>query len=255
MPRPKLLAVLSLALAAHPAAAQIGPEPHVPVGSPQVRTAHLVNRVDSLVLLVDRVDPFPVGSMVIATTLASDAGRETVLRVETVHDAEGKLTNVDSSVVLRGSLAPLAYTTRQGARRKSMTFADGRVRGEEVSSRGVRKPLDTPLPGQAFAAPLMDLLLGSLPLREGYAARFPVYDPDRGMASTTVHVAELETVRTADGGSCRAWRVSVAGGGAPGTYWIEEHARTLVRFERTGSPLRVLRRQGCAARPVPHATR
>ncbi|HEX2205851.1 MAG TPA: hypothetical protein VHG91_21230 [Longimicrobium sp.] len=245
-------AAVLLALAAAPLAAQTA---LVPVGSPDVRTAHLADRVDSLAVVVDRVQPYPVGSLVLQTVLVQDAGRDAVLRVETLSDTAGTVAGVDSFTVLRASLAPLAYASRVGQKARSIRFEGVRVRGEEVT-RGVRKAVDVALPSLLFDGGTMDILLGALPLREGYAARLPVYHVDRAAAaSASVQVLGAERVRTMDGGSCLAWRIAVAGGPSPGTYWIEERTRALVRHEGTGSPVRLVRRHGCADAPLPQASR
>lgn len=250
--RPFAAAALFALAAATPLAGQAAV---VAVGSPEIRTAHLADRVDSLMIVVDRVQPYPVGSVVLQTVLVQDAGRDAVLRVETLRDTAGAVASVDSLTALRASLAPLAYASRVGQKARSIRFEGGRVRGEEVT-RGVRKAVDVALPSLLFDGGAMEILLGALPLREGYAARLPVYHVDRAAAaSASVQVLGTERVRTMDGGSCPAWRVVVAGGPSPGTYWIEPQTRALVRHEATGSPVRLVRRHGCAAAPLPQASR
>ncbi|HEU0054556.1 MAG TPA: hypothetical protein VFQ39_15315, partial [Longimicrobium sp.] len=134
---------------------------------------------------------------------------------------------------------------------RSVRFEGGRARGESVA-RGVRSVVDAAVPADAFPGALLDLVLGGLPLREGFTARIAVFDAARAsVTASTVQVMEYETVRSGDGSACRAWRVLVSGGADAGSYWIEDRSRVLVRFEGTGSPLRMVRRAGCAPAPRP----
>jgi hypothetical protein len=259
----RIFLTFALVLAAAPLAAQRSAPPLLghpartsatpPAARPALRTTHLADRSDTLLILVDRAEAIPVGTRVLRTALTSDAGRETLMRVETVRDTAGKDVRVDSVVVLRASLSPLAQAVRDSRGTRSLRFEGGRARGESVA-RGVRSAVDAAVPADAFPGGSLDLVLGALPLREGFSARVAVFDAARSsMAASTVQVVDYETTRVGDGSTCRAWRVLVSGGPDAGSYWIEDRSRVLVRFEGAGSPLRMVRRSGCAPATAPAA--
>lgn len=153
-------------------------------------------------------DSAPDAEYVLETRLAEVDGRPAVVRIETMRFM-GRVVDADSFALDRATLAPLPS-------------ADG-----------------------AFLAAGMDLLLGALPLADGYAARLAVRDADGTLATARVQVAGPEDVRT-DRGTVRAWRVQVRGSGSKGTYWLSDDTRTLVQFVAADRSMRITLRQGAA---------
>lgn len=150
----------------------------------------------------------PDGEYVLETRLAEVAGRPAVVRRETIRIG-GAVMQVDSFALHRATLAPLAR------------------------SNG------------AFLANSMDLLLGALPLADGYQAALAVREDDGSVVTARVRVTGREAMRT-DRGAVRAWRVSVRGASSEGTYWVGEDTRTLVRFVAADRSMRIVLRQGAA---------
>ena len=239
-------AAAALALAPSLAAAQPALRT-LPVGSPELHTEHLAARADSFALMaVLGGGAAMAGTLTLDTRLVTWEGRAALVRVERTRDPRGGSADVDSFVVERASLAPrlLRSATPDG----SLTLrVDGRrVWGDEVDGprrQAVARTLEEP----AFYANSMDLLLGALPLADGYQALLPVFDLEAApVERAAVRVAGAEQVRTLDGGACDAWRVEVRRGGDDAVYWIDTLTLTLVRWDSGDGRMRVLRRTGCA---------
>ncbi|HEX2189255.1 MAG TPA: hypothetical protein VHG51_10180 [Longimicrobiaceae bacterium] len=252
-----LLCLAMLALGATAAACQSDPDPgpgqeaRVGVGSPELQAARIRPGVDTLVFLRgtgDAEQPVPGLVLTLRTTLEGDGPGAVVVREEETRGRNGTVVDADSFVLARPSLAPVRQRSAGGQGERTLRFDGRRVQGSRTGP-GMQTPVDVALEEPVFYANSLDLVLSALPLREGYAARIPVFDAGSGaVAELRARVAGAETVRTADGGSCQAWRVEVAGGSSNGTYWIERSGRGLVRYNAAQGEMRMLRKSGCGGR-------
>jgi hypothetical protein len=110
-----------------------------------------------------------------------------------------------------------------------------------------------PLAEPVFLGGTTDLLLGALPLADGYTARLALYDPDEGLGVMDVEVEAAEDLVLDPGGrAVPAWRVRVTHAGAPATYWMDRESRTLVQFRSAETDVLIVRtREGRGpARPT-----
>lgn len=157
----------------------------------------------------DRGGGAPDAEYVLDTRLAEVDGRPAVLRRESLR-VGGREVQADSFVLDRATLAPLSE------------------------------------PGGPFLPRSMDLLLGALPLADGYAVALAMWgEEDEGAVTAHVRVTGREEVRT-DRGPVHAWRVSVRETSSAGTYWMREDTRTLVQFVAADRSMRMTLRQGAA---------
>jgi len=237
-----LLPLLLLAATATRAGAQDAVE--VAPGNALVATGHFRERTETFHMLREGER---IATVRLSTRFAVATGRPVVVRVEALA-AGDRTMGSDSFVVDRGTLAPLSVS-RTGEGMQQASFDGLRVR-REGRAGAKRTAATTVLEGPAFYGNSLDLVLGALPLREGFRARLALYEPeDAGRAWTTIRVAGSESVRTDDGGSCRAWRVEVEGGDHEGTYWIEQASRTLAAYQPEEEGFVIRRRDGCGELP------
>lgn len=178
----------------------------------------------------------PVGHVIVRTALERVDGRDAVVRTERMR--VGQLWNVDSMVLARPSLQPVLHRT-SGFSDLELDFGDGRVTGARDDGPR-RAPVDEALDEPVFLAAAMDLVLGALPLWEGYAARLAMFDPEQGEVIVRVEVGALDTLET-PGGPVPAWRVRVRGTHFEGTYWMAEGTQTLVQFVAADQSVRIIR--------------
>jgi hypothetical protein len=200
-----LIVAVLLACLAAPAVAAQA-APIRPGGLAGARVAAGTHRFD--VYLDDRAGGDPDAEYVLETRLPETDGRPMILRRESLR-VDRRVVQADSFALDRATLAPLAE------------------------------------PGGEFLASSMDLVLGALPLADGYAATLAVWDEDEGAATARVRVIAREEVRT-DRGPLRAWRVSVRRTGSAGTYWMREDTRALAQFVAADRSMRMTLRQGAA---------
>lgn len=237
-----LLPLLLLAATATRASAQDAVD--AAPGSGLVATGHFRERTETFELLREGVR---IATMRLSTRFAVVGGRPVVVRVESLAAGE-RTMGTDSFALDRATLAPLSVS-RTGEGMQQASFDGLRVR-REGRAGPKRTASTTVLDGPAFYGNSIDLVLGALPLREDFRARLALYElEETGRAWTTIRVAAAESVRTDDGGSCRAWRVEVEGGDHEGTYWIEEASRTLVAYQPGEEGFVIRRRDGCGELP------
>lgn len=186
----------------------------------------------------------PEAVLVIETLLADQGGTPVIVRRETLSYEDLPL-QADSFVVERGTLAPIAARFQGIGTSGSADFAPGRVQGWTWADR--RDTVDTALSGPVFLRAAMDLVLGALPLAEGWAAELAFFDAEEGESTVRVEVRALETVEL-PAGPVRAWRVRVRGSGSEGTYWMQEGTQTLVRFVAADRSMQLIRACGAAGR-------
>lgn len=235
------LPVLLLLLAAAPAVAQ-APAVVTP-GSALLDGTRVASGSHGYVLgiLQGGVDQ-RVGDLTLRTRVVERGGRALLARTETFRLAYGDVLAADTFEVDRATLAAVSLRRLSDDGKTALAFADGRIRGTADGA-----VVDLAVEEPAFYGNSIDLVLGSLPLAVGFAATLPLLDESDGsVRRATVAVAAEETVRTADGGSCRALRVEVEDEDASSTYWIAPDTRLLVRFRGDGEgELTLLRAERC----------
>jgi hypothetical protein len=242
--RIRLTAAVLLACAA-PAAAQ---NAVLRPGSGQVTGSSLRERVDPFDLY-EAGDEQPVGTMTLRTRFATVGGVEAVTRKETTL-VDGELVQSDSFALDRRTLAPLHARMENEVQTELLDFRPDEVRrvvdadwGADTSHIAVYAPV--------FYAGAMDLLLGALPLAEGFAAELAVFDAEAGSAIVRVAVEAAEELRVPGDRPARTWRVAVHPGTSAGTYWMDRESHALVQFESADGGVRIVRSRGVRSRARP----
>ena len=232
-----------LALAA-PAAAQ---DAVLRPGSEQVRGEQIPERNERFELYERNAGGEPVGDLYLATRFGTVDGRQVIGRREMTL-VDGDVVQSDSFAVERRTLAPLHARLGGPAQTVWLTFGPAAVHTVIEGDWGTdttRAELNAPV----FAAGATDLLLGALPLADGYAARADVFVWHQDENDTLrIRVEGEESVALPGGGRARTWRVAVRGGATAGTYWMDRESHTLVQYESADGELRVVRSRGPRSR-------
>lgn len=239
------LLLVPLLLCAAPAAAQDVVRP----GSAQVAGDSIPERMDEFEMYDLEDDTEPFGEMRLRTRFTTIGGVEAIARKEMVL-VEGDLVQADSFALERRTLAPLHVRIGGQEQTVWLDFGPGRVRKTIEGDWGAdttHVALDAPV----FYAAAMDLLLGALPLAEGYTAQVALYEWVEDRRQTVrIRVEEAETLRLPGGGRARTWRVDVPEGGSAGTYWMDRESRTLVQYESMDG-MRIVRSRAARSRARP----
>lgn len=233
------LALLLAAGACAPAASRAQADSLLRPGSAQVDGRVIPEGTESLAMYVDPGNRRMDGSITLRTRLAAVGGTDAVVRTETFWQGD-EVVQVDSFVLHRRTLAPLSRWSAGPRGVVEVDFAGGTARTVHLGEAG-GDTAEVALPEPVFLAGTTDMLLGALPLREGYAARLAVYDPHEGVTSIRIRVAGEEQVALPGGGRAAAWKVEVREGGPPVTYWVDRESRTLVQYESEGGVIRFVR--------------
>jgi hypothetical protein len=245
----RLAILLLAACACAPAArAQTAADPLLRPGSAEVDGGAIPEGVESLVMHVEPDNRRMDATITLRTRLATVDGTPAIVRTETFWQGD-EVVQVDSFVLHRKTLAPLFRWSAGPHGVVEVRFAGGMATMVRLDQGG-RDAVEVPLPQPVFLAGTTDMLLGALPLREGYAARLAVYNVDEGVTSIGVHVVGRATVALPGGGSAAAWEVSVREQGPAVTYWVDRESHTLVQYESEGGVIRYVREP-----PVPQRRR
>lgn len=113
-------------------------------------------------------------------------------RVLTV--SPGRAPLIDSTVTDARTLAPRRHRNVSPSRLISLEFNGTRVKGSIGPVDVPSLPIDTTLAIAPFDSGNWDLVVRSLPLEKGYAARFRVYDTDSGLREYRIDVTGSATV-------------------------------------------------------------
>jgi hypothetical protein len=241
---PLLAAVL---LASAPAAAQQVLHP----GSAAVTADSLRERTETFDILArDDGRWVPLGEMTLRTVRATVDGRDAVVRTEKTW-IEDELVQADSFVLDRRTLAPIAVREEGVEATRWLRFGDGgRLRTIDDGDWGA-DTAEVELAEATFLSGVTDLMLGALPLAEGYSVDFAVYDPVAGIDTVRVMVQGREELRLESDARVPVWRVRVLHDATGGTYWMDRESHALVQYENGARTVRIVRAAPGAGRSRP----
>jgi hypothetical protein len=188
-----------------------------------------------------------IGQITLRTMRATVDGRDAVVRTEKtwIDDA---LVQADSFVLDRRTPAPVVVRTSGVESSRWLHFgAGGRLRTIEDGDWGA-DTAHVELAESVFLAGLTDLMLGALPLAEGYAADLGVYDPMGGAGTVRVAVEGREEMTLDSGARAAVWRVRVSDEASGGTYWMDRESHTLVQYQNGAGTMRIVRASGRPSR-------
>lgn len=171
---------------------------------------------------------------VVLSTVAASSNR--LFQVEQRFPGRGGEI-VDTAVTEIGTLRAVAHQSHQPTRIMRFAFVNDAAVGSVVFHTGsgdstvnVHQTLGGPL----FDSNVIDLVVASLPLADGFTVDLPFFFYERG-GRVTMRVTEREHTRVAFAklGPRDVWVVSVAVPGAPATMWIDaqKHVPLRVRYE------------------------
>lgn len=197
--RPIAVTLVMLSAAVGMAGAQGTPAavplpPRVVPGDSVLHGARITGSVTRYALTMYRdADEIPVGRLTDMVRIDTANGTPVIVRVQQLQ--RGTITLVDSTTTDLQTVAPRSRRALQQNRRLLLEFNGPRVKGAIALLDVPQVPLDTTLMLAPFDASNWELLLRALPLAKGFAARFPVYDPDVGLREYRVHVTGSATIQ------------------------------------------------------------
>lgn len=241
-----LLCFVALAaLRPRSAVAQMAPTQSGAAGATIIRPGDRVVNGDALplgtatsrMLLVKDGVERQVGTFRRTISATSVHGEPALLVVVTVDNQNGRL--VDSTTVLRHSLAPVSLRSYNKQRTMSLDFASDRVTGSFVPTDSAATAIDYPFAQPLFDSAIIDLVYAALPLREGYAARVPGYIYELGgLAWFDLDVTGKTTVAGRE-----AWQARMTMPRITITWLIDTRSREVRGWTRTlpdGSVMKVV---------------
>lgn len=147
---------------------------------------------------------------------------------------------VDTAVADLSTLRAVAHRSHQPTRTMRFAFVGGEAEGTVTAAPTAGDSLarvDTvhqALGGPIFDSNVIDLVVASLPLSQGFTTELPFFIYERGgRVPMQVAVRERATVAFTALGSRDVWVVAVSVPGAPATVWVDArtHAVLRVRYD------------------------
>ena len=139
---------------------------------------------------------------------------------------------VDTALADLSTLRAMAHRSHQPARTMRFTFVGERAQGSVVFLRATGDStvaVDQAV-GAIFDSNIIELVVASLPLRDGYAADVPFFIYERGgRVMMPVTVTGRTSVAFPRLGARDAWVVTVGVPGAPATVWVDATTRAVLR--------------------------
>lgn len=202
-------------------------------GSPTVQTTALGEFKGSFdLVLVSGQEERTTTSVTRSLSSVGWEGERAFVLAQQYRTTEGVPTDTDSSWVAADDLRPLAYRAQVGEEQQSVDFLSDGAHGTIVSPDSSRSLFHPEAVG-AFNSVSEDVVIGSLPLRDGYSATIHLYSPGRGTATVDVVVEGVEQLPVL-GGEQAAWRIRYMSG-IESWFWFDVESRQLIR-SRTALP-------------------
>lgn len=168
-----------------------------------------------------------LGVMTSTTHYADYMGRPAILFVRTTPTPQGDI--VDSVLMFRRTLAPVWEHSHQPSKTMLLDFSDSAVTGEWAPADSAMRSVRHPIPRPVFNATAQELLVGSLPLADGYRTLLPIYSFELGgMELDTLSVVGTGRVKLRDGGERDAWKIAFADPFITATFWVDRETRRVL---------------------------
>jgi hypothetical protein len=176
------------------------------------------------------------GTRTVVSRVVTGPNHTHLLEIEQRFPAGGGGEIVDTAVAELSTLRAVAHRSHQPARTMRFDFLGGNAEGvvTEVaaSADSAKGPqaVHQSLGGPIFDSNVIDLVVASLPLRNGFSANLPFFIYERGgRVPMPVVVREQAVVTFPKLGERRAWIVTVGVPGAPATIWVDAKTHDVLR--------------------------
>jgi hypothetical protein len=240
-PRRALLVLASMLIVAHPARVNAQGETRAVVPGITIRVGQ-PSGADTVVYqrsITRAGKDTAAGTRTVVSRVVNGSDRTLLLEVEQRFPAGGGEI-VDTAVADLRTLRAVAHRSHQPTRTMRFDFvgtdADGVVTTVTANADSAKPPekVHQPLGGPIFDSNVIDLVVSSLPLAQGFSAELPFFIYERGgRVPMAVAVRERATVAFPKLGERDAWIVTVGVPGAPATVWVDAktHAVLRVRYD------------------------
>ncbi|MDQ4080502.1 MAG: S9 family peptidase, partial [Gemmatimonadota bacterium] len=207
------------------------------VGDAAISTARLGSESTARrLVLVQGDQEREVGAIRTEMTTIEVNGRPALLRVQTL-TSPMLGTGIDSVVVDRATLAPIRQRSTNARRTMSLDFRNDSVVGSVTRAGAGTQAIAVRADTALFDANVLDLVLRSLPLAEGYAVRHPIYlHEGGGKVWVTSRVTGSERVAGEGGVMVDTWVVESRMGGQTFRHWIAKDSREVLQSALDAAP-------------------
>ena len=208
-------------------------------GSPLLDPSRIIMRTDTFELHVEGADSIWL------VTRTAPLGDTALLHVERISSRDREF-GADSFAVRRTTLAPLFAYGHDLFGSSRIAFPPGRAVGTYTPADGEKLTIREALSAPLFYASSAALVLASLPLEAGRSFDLWTWTPTGLNGIISARVVGAETVSTADGARCTAWRVETEDeNGQASVYWIEETTRSLLAVSTSLMQTRIVHHGAC----------
>jgi hypothetical protein len=173
------------------------------------------------------------GERVVTVRRRADKAGDIVELIDDGRRATGRERSTVDAQFSAATLEPIRLHVEEpdGGSATDFVFMDSRV-AELPANRGLRDTVFNQYPDSAYSSEELDLVLRSLPLKQGYRVTIPlVYAFSYSHGTVPVEVDGRDSVLTRSGRTHQCWRITASlRGGTPGWFWVDTRTRELIRF-------------------------
>jgi len=172
------------------------------------------------------------GERVVTVRRRANNGGEIIELIDDGRRATGRERSTVDAQFSATTLKPIRMHSEEsdGGFATNFVFMDARV-AELPSNRGLRDTVFNQYPDGAYSSWELDLVLRSLPLKEGYRVTLPLYYPfSYSRGAVPAEVDGRDSVPTRSGTTHQCWRIKTRlRGGTPEWFWVDTGSRELIR--------------------------
>lgn len=176
-----------------------------------------------------------IGSITETVSLDGSGASATIIRAQEI--VMGPRTIIDTAVSNAMTLAPVRHTSKQPTASMLLRFDGRHITGTHTVGDSAPEAVDQMVSVPTFDSNNMELVMGALPLTNGYTARLPFYIYE-------AHgIAWLDLLVTGDTSieGVAAWTMDVTFYGAKGTWWFAKDSGRMLKSETTTASGRTMR--------------
>jgi hypothetical protein len=173
------LTVPALVFIATPLIGQSAPAPYSPPAPAELNTALIKPYHHAFHMIASQNgQEADIGTLDDRLIVINANGRPVFIRIQNVDTPTGNM--LDSAIADSSSLSPRHHSSVAEHRQLLLEFAPKRVTGQYFEPGDPPIPIDQGLADGVFDSNMLDVLIGAMPLAQGYAGRLLIYIYEAG---------------------------------------------------------------------------
>ncbi len=135
-----------------------------------------------------------------------EGGKDVILSLQFSTSANG---GYDSTFMDSRTLAPVAFRSRNPGDTTIVSFHGAHYTAKQKNVKSGEKSAEGSLPQSAFDGTALDIVIGALPLADGYSAKLPMFMPNRPDSISNIAWETVRVIGSTETQGRAAWKVEI----------------------------------------------